>query len=49
MGMLLEERDLVDVGYPHLAFASLAIELANGLKPTAGLDDGEVAMGAIEG
>jgi hypothetical protein len=49
MAMFLEERDFVGVGQPHLAFASLALELPNGLKPTAPLGYVVVAVRAIEG
>jgi hypothetical protein len=38
VGMLVEERDLVAVGYPHLALASLTLEARDGHEPTATFD-----------
>lgn len=49
MSMLLKQSEFAVVGYAHLVLASLAREFAHGLKPTAGLDDAEVAIRAVEG
>ncbi|WP_292551330.1 hypothetical protein [Mesorhizobium sp.] len=46
--VLLEDRDLVGIGNPDLASASLALVTGNDLKPAAVLDDGEVALRALE-
>ncbi|UVC13998.1 hypothetical protein [Mesorhizobium onobrychidis] len=46
--MPLEDRNLVAIGNPDLASASLALVVGNDLKPAAVLDDGEVALRALE-
>jgi hypothetical protein len=46
--VLLEDRNLVAIGNPDLASASLALVVGNDLKPAAVLDDGEVALRALE-
>ncbi|WP_164547239.1 MULTISPECIES: hypothetical protein [unclassified Mesorhizobium] len=48
MRVLLEDTNLVGIGNPDLASASLALVMGNDLKPTAVLDDGEVALRALE-
>ncbi|WP_292178896.1 hypothetical protein [Mesorhizobium sp.] len=47
--MLLEDGNLVAIGNPNLASASLTLVMGNDLKPAAFLDDGEVALRALEG
>lgn len=46
--VLLENRNLVGIGNPDLASASVAPVMGNDLKPAAILDDGEVALRALE-
>ncbi|MER8481374.1 hypothetical protein [Mesorhizobium sp. M1322] len=48
MRVLLEDTNLVGIGNPDLASASLAPVVGDDLKPTAVLDDGEVALRALE-
>ncbi|WP_166488011.1 MULTISPECIES: hypothetical protein [Mesorhizobium] len=48
MRVLLENRNLVGIGNPDLASASVAPEMGYDLKPAAILDDGEVALRALE-
>ncbi|WP_164759314.1 MULTISPECIES: hypothetical protein [unclassified Mesorhizobium] len=49
MRVLLEDSDLVGIGNPDLASASFALVMGNDLKPAAVLDDGEVALRALDG
>ncbi|WP_292577496.1 hypothetical protein [Mesorhizobium sp.] len=46
--MLLEDGNLVGIGNPDIASASLARVVGNDLKPAAVLDDGEIALRALE-
>ncbi|MER8439673.1 hypothetical protein NKH36_12910 [Mesorhizobium sp. M1312] len=48
MRVLLEDTNLVGIGNPDLASASLAPVVGNDLKPAAIPDDGEVALWALE-
>ncbi|MEI8700153.1 hypothetical protein LRP31_25295 [Mesorhizobium mediterraneum] len=48
MRVLLEDTNLVGIGNPDLASASLTLVMGNDLKPAAVLDDGEVALRALE-
>ncbi|WP_287088639.1 hypothetical protein [Mesorhizobium sp.] len=46
--MLLEDGNLVGIGNPDLTSASVAPVMGNDLKAAAILDDGEVALRALE-